>query len=144
MLDTPSEWQETPGAMRDLKEDKLNPAIIRQLVDINVLEGTEKGLSPQLAKQLQTSFKTLEATTASGCHCGLQELKQHLQVMQAVPGMADEQKTKVAALLHTIEASNAASLSRSETYNFPLLPRSEEVVLPSLEEMLADKTKFAS
>ncbi len=124
------------GAFPDLKEDKLSSHILVLLKGVKLLEGGPN-------TPLRESYDNLQKTTQFKNDYALPQLKAHLE-NQLKPDVKLEkgQKEKILALLEAVNEAldNSQKLNKS---THPIVPRSREVILPSLHEMLQNKTTFA-
>ena len=122
------------GAFPDLKEDKLPSNILNHLKKIDILKGEKN-------TPLRQSYDNLQKTTEFSNNYALPQLKAHLE-NQLKPDVKIEkdQEDKIKSLLTEIETVLDQGKTNSE---FPIIPRSREVILPSLQEMLDNKTVFS-
>lgn len=116
------------------KEDKLPPSICELLDEVKILKG-EKG-SP-----LRKSYDALEKTTAKGNDAALFQLQTHLKLQLKETSY---ERKEIEAVLKEIEVVFSKSREMQGDSDFILLPRGQEVILPSLDEMLQNKVKFVA
>lgn len=123
------------GTFPDLKEDKLPSNILVHLKEVKLLNGEKN--SP-----LRESYDNLQKTTQFKNNYALPQLKAHLE-NQLRPGvkLEKEQEGKINIVLDDINKVHEDSKKLNQSA-FPLIPRSREVILPSLHEMLDNKTTF--
>lgn len=107
------------------KEDKLPPSVCKLLANVEIKKG-ERG------SRLRNSYNALKKTTEMGNDASLVVLYNHLKL----------QGEK--AVINEIEAIFQKSREMQEGSEYLLFPRGQEVILPSLKEMLENKVKFAS
>lgn len=118
-----------------LKEDKLPPKISKLMNDLKILKG-EQG-SP-----LRKSYEELQLTARRKNDYGLPELRTHLMNQRSVAELTSTQKNQVEAVLLEIERVYQKSRELQEGSEHVLLPRGQEVILPTIQEMLENKVKF--
>jgi hypothetical protein len=120
------------SSQKSLKEDKLPPSVCSLLDKVKVLKG-EKG------SILRKSYEALKKTTAMGNDAALTQLKRHLELQLIA---SPYEKEKIEAVLKEIEAVFQQSITGQGDSKYLLLPRGQEVILPTLAEMLENKVKF--
>lgn len=148
------------GTFPDLKEDKLPSNILLHLKDVKLLSGEK--YSP-----LRESYENLQKTTQLKNNYALPQLKKHLENQlnhlelenqvnnlkknelplssKLYKEMDENIKTvqrdidKINVVLDDIHQVHEDSKIKTE---FPLIPRSREVILPSLHEMLRNETPY--
>lgn len=148
----------TKKIYKDRKEDKLKENIKTPLKEITILQGKKDGSKGE--KAIYASYKELMHDTDLGNDYSLPHLKHHLELM--LPILADKsaeltnenefghpeldnlkkQRSIIQNILKEIVRLDNEALFLSKDWKYHLHPRSQEVILPTLEEMIQDKVPF--
>jgi hypothetical protein len=152
------------GTFPDLKEDKLPSNILLHLKEVKLLSGEK--YTP-----LRESYENLQKTTQLKNNYALPQLKKHLEnqlnhlelenqlnnlkksELPLSSKLYKEMDDNIKIVQSDINKINIVLVDINKVFDdsktlnqsaFPLIPRSREVILPSLHEMLDNKTTFVS
>lgn len=124
------------GVFPDRKEDKLPKDLLAKLKIIPLNNYPE----------CQSTFETLNKTLGGGSDYGIPELKAHLENLQQAeiknPRLTKSQKIYLDKALNQVNDIISKNLERQSHYEYVLPIRSNEVILPTLGEILAGEVKF--
>lgn len=146
---------------RDLKEDKLRKDIKKIVNKIQLLpkETVEGEKCQKILENLKASYKELEKTTGGGSDYGIKELKNYLKILdnfrlnqvfltedEPTLLLIEGQLKLIGEAIVEIDAleSYYTNYRIRTVWEHTLLPRSEEVILPTLQDMVNNKVPFVS